>query len=341
MARQRLSRADRELLAQRRLVRILDDLVVANMRTLEMKISDSGPDEQRVNPHVITAVRNDMLKRRALQRHGVWYYRALANPQRVEERLSVLEPLHQKTNERGFTMRLGQTLEISILRALNKSPLDFVGGFSDLDQHDDGTLYRKEEPPLSFSGRRMPGDRRFDFLAFHRSGPIGLEAKNIREWIYPDRDEIKELLFKAVAADTLPVLIGRRIPYVTFRLLRTCGVLVFENFNQLYPAADAALAAQVRERGNLGYHDVRTGNQPNDRLLRFVTTDIARDAEEFRERFNRYKDLLGEFGSGEMSYASFAARVRRRENGQVEDSDEEYDETGWPDHPDDMEPELD
>lgn len=285
MARQRLSRAERQLLAQRRLVRILDDLVVANMRTIEMKISDSGPEEQRVNPHVITVVRNDMLKRRALQRSGIWYFRSLADPRRVADRLAILEPLHKRTNERSFTMRLGQTLEIAVLRALHQSPLDFVGGFTDLDQHDDSTLYRKEEPPLNFSGRRMPGDRRFDFLAFHASGPIGLEAKNIREWIYPDRDEIKELLFKAAAADTLPVLIGRRIPYVTFRLLQTCGVFVFENFNQLYPGADAALAAEVREKGNLGYHDVRAGNEPNDRLLRFLTTDLPRDAEEIPRPF--------------------------------------------------------
>ena len=100
MARQRLSRNQRAALAQRRLVRVLDALTVANMRTLEMKISDSGPDDQRVDPHIITAVRNDMLRRRVLLRRGNWYYRALADQNRVEQRLQILEPLYERTVQR-------------------------------------------------------------------------------------------------------------------------------------------------------------------------------------------------------------------------------------------------
>jgi hypothetical protein len=168
----------------------------------------------------------------------------------------------------------------------------------------------------------MPGDRRFDFLAFHPSGPLGIEAKNIREWLYPDRPEVRDLLYKAAVADTVPILIGRRIPYVTFRLLWACGALVFENFNQLYPEADAALASEVREKANLGYHDVRVGPEPNPRLLRFITETIGARAEQARARFEQFRDLIHEFGAGEMDYASFAARVRRRENGQPEDFDE-------------------
>lgn len=307
----------------RRLVRNLDTLGVANMRTLEMKVADAGPEHLRVDPHVLTKVRRELEEAgRIIRVKQVWFHRETAERARVQARLALLEPLYARMNDHNLKLRLGQTLEIAILRALEDAPFDFVGGFVDLDQHDDSTLYRKEEPPLRFSGRRMPGERRFDFLAFHASGPIGIEAKNIREWMYPDRDEIKDLLLKAVTADTLPVMITRRIPYVTFRLLQPCGVMLFENFNQLYPTADAALAAQVRQKDLIGYHDVRAGNAPNPNLQRFIQSTIPGNAVEYRERFNRYRDLLERFATDDLTYAGFAARVRRREQGVPEDSDE-------------------
>ena len=235
---------------------------------------------------------------------------------------------------------MGQALEIAILRALEQSELHFVGGFIDLAQHDDSTLYRKEEPPLRFSGKQMPGDKRFDFLAFHpKAGSIGIEAKNVREWIYPDRREVKELLTKAVVSDSVPVLIARRIPYVTRRLLDVSGVMLFENFNQLYPIADATLAAQVSQKDLLGYHDVRVGNDPNARLVEFVTNTVSARAEEYRERFNRYRDLLQRFAEGELSYAGFAARIRRRENALPENGDHTADEDNF--DPNDYEEDLD
>ena len=33
------------------------------MRTLEQKISDAGPNDQRIDPHILTEVRNDLLVR--------------------------------------------------------------------------------------------------------------------------------------------------------------------------------------------------------------------------------------------------------------------------------------
>lgn len=313
---------------------------MANSRTLEMKISDAGPSNQRVNPHVLTKVKGELVKSGRLKKvQQIWYHRITEPAARVEERLGLLKPLYKATNDASLKLRIGQTLEIAIWRALEATDLNFVGGFTDLDDHDDSTLYRKEEPPLRFSGKKMPGDKRFDFLAFHpEAGSIGIEAKNTREWLYPNRAEIKELLLKALTSDSVPVLIARRIPYVTFRLLATCGVMLFENFNQLYPYADAELCSQVAHKDLLGYHDVRVGNEPNQRLLDFITKTIVKEAGEYRERFEHNKDLLEKFVSGELYYASFAARVRRREQGVDEDSDGESE----PDYdPDDYEPDWD
>lgn len=54
----KLSREERETLAETRILRVLGTNTVANQRTLEQKIADAGPFNQRIDPHVLTEVRN-------------------------------------------------------------------------------------------------------------------------------------------------------------------------------------------------------------------------------------------------------------------------------------------
>jgi hypothetical protein len=50
----------------------------------------------------------------------------------------------------------------------------------------------------------------------------------------------------------VPVIIGRRIPYVAFRLLYPCGVILHQTHNQLFPVSDQELADRARHKDNLG-----------------------------------------------------------------------------------------
>ena len=187
--------------------------------------------------------------------------------------------------------------------------------------------YSKEEPPLSLSGRRLPGKKRLDFICVHpECGGVAVEAKNVRPWLYPNEDEVVDLIAKAVALDSVPVLIARRIPFVTSKLLLPCGVVMHQTYNQLYPAADHHLAEKARDRRLLGYHDIRVGNQPDARLVKFIGSNLPRVLPGARERFDRYKDLLADFGDRTVPYKEFTARVRRRSQGTDEDSDIDWDE---------------
>ena len=201
-----------------------------------------------------------------------------------------------------------------------------MGNFLDLAAHGDGTPYSKEEPPQSLSGKSISGEKRLDFLVQHpQAGWAGIEAKNIREWLYPDRKEIRDLLTKCVALDVVPILIGRRIPFVTFKVLSTCGVIFHQTYNQLLPETEHELAEQAKDKTLLGYHDIRTGNMPDSRLQKFIQTNLVKILPEARLKFNEYKDLIEAYTKG-MEYKVFAARVRRRTDGTPEDSDWEYEE---------------
>jgi hypothetical protein len=319
---------DREDLARRRLISVLGRQVVANARTLEQKIADAGPANMRIDPHILTSARAKLIEEGVIQRvtagHKLWYHLGNTPSVQVKNRLETLLALSERISEKNFTLRLGQALEIATYRALVEinPEIEFFGTFPDLDTHDDSKLYSKLEPPAHLGKRVIPGKKLLDFIVRHPDGfYLALECKNVREWMYPDRSEVLDLIKKSLALNCVPVLIARRIPFVTFKLLNAVGVIVHQTYNQLFPYADAELAAEVRNKELLGYHDIKVGSIPDARLSKFIITNMMNVAAEAREKFEAHKDLLTEFVEG-APYMIFAAKVRRRANGQREDRDE-------------------
>lgn len=314
-------------LAQKRITNILRRHVVANHRTLEQKIADAGPTPQRINPHVI-ATALDIMERDGLvvaetHMNGNWMYLSGAPPEQVRTRLSVQLTLWRELQTQKLTRRVGQTLEIAVYKCLvRQNALRHLGAYVDLEEHDDHELFSKEEPPSMLDGRAFPGKSRVDFAVSHPTARWGaIEVKNKREWMYPSNADIRELLQKALAVDAIPILIARRIPFVTFRVLSPCGLVIHQTFNQLFPASELDLVTKIRDKESLGYHDVRCGNGPDARLVKFLCTNLPTVMPSAREKFDANRDLLERYADGEMSYAEFAARVRRRQSGTNEDSD--------------------
>lgn len=321
----KLTRAERSAIARKRLIRVLTKHGIATARTLEQKISDAGPTPQRIDPHILTEVRKEMVREGRIKRvqraQEPWFYLPETPGKTIEARLKLQEDVLKPLHKRDVVLRLGQTLEIATYRALCDTDMTFFGRFKDLDDHDDSTLYKKEEPPSHIGKKALKGDEKLDFIVNMPGARLGIECKNVRQWLYTDREEVRETLRKCLALDLVPVIIARRIPFVTFKLLSTCGVILHQVYNQLLPAADAVLADKARHKDLLGYHDIRTGNVPDARLKKFIGTNLLSVAEESREKFDEYEDLLSDFASDVIDYSEFAARVRRRTAGTNEDHD--------------------
>jgi hypothetical protein len=326
--RLKLDRLVRKQLAEKRLLSVIARHGIAAARTLEQKISDAGPSDQRIDPHILTGVRNELVKTGELVRenhhNAPWFRLGNSDPEFIAKRFKELSPVYQAYTNGKFAVRVGQALEIATYRALSQTNYEFFGRFKNLDAHDDSSLYEKEEPPQHIGTRSLSGNQRLDFLVRHPDSSVkalGLECKNVREWLYPDREEVIEVVAKCLALDAVPVLIGRRIPFVTFKLLSACGVILHQIYNQLVSSTDTALAEKARDKTILGYHDIRLGNDPDARLLKFICNNMFSVAIEARARFDRHRDLLEAFVTGEHPYSEFAARLRRRLRGQNEDND--------------------
>src|SRR6266567_7054777 len=162
-----MPRADRLAIAARRLRRVLTTHTVAHARTLEQKISDAGPGHLRVDPHLLTEARRDLITAQEIalipDEHGAWFSLSTTPLPEVRGRLAVLRPLHNRFVAPAVSQRTGQALEIAVFRALStQQRLGFLGAFRDLDDHDDATPYSKVEPPSHLSGRSIPNDRSLD-----------------------------------------------------------------------------------------------------------------------------------------------------------------------------------
>jgi hypothetical protein len=128
----KVTREEREQIAEARLLRVLGTLTVANQRTLEQKISDAGPYNQRIDPHILTEVRNRLHHEGVIatvtRENAPWYYAGNTPAEAVTAKLAELLPIYKACNDIGG--RVGQTLEIATYRALCQIPnADFSGRF--------------------------------------------------------------------------------------------------------------------------------------------------------------------------------------------------------------------
>jgi hypothetical protein len=307
---------DRIALAQKRLLRVLGNHTVASARTLEQKISDAGPFPQRIDPHILTAARDGLAREGkilVLKRSAPWFYLPGTPEAKLKERLAAQEAIHSALGRQNLTMRVGQALEIAIFKGLLRQEHHFFGGFTDLDSHSDATLFSKEEPPSTISGRTLPQGKKLDFAIITQdAGLAGIEAKNLREWLYPHSEQFRALFFKCCILDAVPVMIARRLPYAAFSVLNPCGVILHQMYNQLFPLADAALGERAKDKNLLGYHDLRIGNDPDSRLAAFLQVNLPKVLPEARRRFAKFKDLLLAYGTGELNYKAFAGIAIRR-----------------------------
>lgn len=302
--------AQRLTLAKKRILKLLARQTVCAARTIEHKLHATGPNPQRIDPHVTTNAIRELLFTGQISRisrtNTHWYHLPESPKDLVKAKLDKLAPLYFRVLANNFVHRTGQALEIAVFRSLlalhQQDPrINFLGHFLDLDAHDDSTLYSKEDPPRAISGRHITGYRRLDFL-LTTPAICAIEVKNGRPVIYPRSEELTELLSKALDLDAVPIFVARRLHPTVVQTFARTGLLVHETYGQRYPAADIDLANEVKHKDSLGWHDIRVGNNPDTRMLKFFCEVLPRKLEQATADFHRCKGLLRGFVDAEISF---------------------------------------
>lgn len=326
-------------LAKSRIRDILSQRVVATTQIFEHLICDMG--NLSLEPRIVGMARKTLIRDGELREwrtdranDPMWFYLPNASLTDVESHIDRLSDVLRGLARQAVKKRRGQCLELAIYRALLRQQRgEYFGQFPNFDPTDlerPNKLYRKEEPPSHIGNRAIPGERPLDFLYMHDSAGFGgIEAKNVRQWLYPDHADIRGFLVKCVALDCVPVLVARRLPGVTIEVLGSSGVVIHQTLNQLYCVADKDLAESAMRQDSLGFDDIRIGDEPDAALSHFIGTKLDNELPVARKRFDKFKDLLTRYAYEKIQYPEFVGRVRLRAAGK--------DDTAWKnddqDHP--------
>jgi hypothetical protein len=306
---------DRIAIAKNRIQSVLDREIVAHQKTLEQKIAEQGPTNMRVDPHLIGHAIFDLrhLNRLADHHHNStgnkpWYANIGTTAANVQGRLAELAPLYQSVTGGGFGNQTGDALEIVVFKCLDRlytaDPKYAYQGYFDLAAPTNAEgRHPKVQPPKNIG--RFATQKEADFLQFgHTAGPLCLECKNYREWIYPHHQIIIDLISKASDLNAVPVLIARRLHYTTrTNLLEPAGIIAHESYFQYYPPEHSELADKVRHKRSLGFTDIIATDEPHERTTKFISKPLPKIAPEMGKRWAANKAALVEYAQGSLNLA--------------------------------------
>lgn len=261
---------------------------------------------------------------RVRERGGTrWFSNPATSDADADAKLQQIVPLHEATRG-NFSNLVGDALELVCYKALDRVYIRqpryaYQGSFDLAAPKNAEGRYTKIQPPKSIGAHKTIKEA--DFLQFgHDAGPMCIECKNYREWLYPNSALIKELIIKAADLNAIPVLVHRRIHYTTLtNFLEPAGIIAHESYYQYYPASHADLANKVKNARLLGFSDVTAAEEPQPRTIEFFATKLPAISARMAEAWNRNKDALREYALDGINLSQLYKAIGSRAGGKWRD----------------------
>lgn len=307
------------VIADKRIRSVLAKRRISYSSHFEMKISEAGPNYMRAEPHIIFNALKIMLRQGQIEHYtpkvplvnaptffvptdfkGAADYSRARNF--VEWRdLFVVSSAQSKYC--GFVLEkmvFDSILSTNHYHILGSAPLYNDQGYLDKGKGSEILTYQGNDIYKAEAGSG------FDLFAIHKATdtPIGIEAKNLREWIYPASEEVWRAIARGCTLNCLPVIIARKISFIArVGFFAEFGILGFEtNFqyfdHQIQRDTGYKFKEKVIDKNRLGFADIKlikpTATTPSH-LVNFFDDTLNNYAEEYFEKFQRHKALLKKY----------------------------------------------
>ncbi|MBU9675197.1 hypothetical protein KTG14_17615 [Planococcus sp. CP5-4_YE] len=315
------TREEWEAIASKRIQSILATRRISYSSHLEIKISEAGPNHLRAEPHIISNALRHMNKAKEIANYKP------TNLPSGDNNPKYFVPLDfsgaaDASRSRSFvewrnlflwasqrSEYCGFVLEKIIFDAVLETDKYHVLGSAPIYGPDGKLMKSSGSEMLTYQGNdvyKAESGAGFDLFAIHKSShtPIGIEAKNIREWIYPASVEVWRAIARACTLECLPVIIARKISYISRGgFFANFGILGFEtNFQymaqQVQPDSKYTFKDKVIHKDKLGFADIKL-LKPKDpvpsHLVMFFDDILDQQAEIYFEKFMKHKDLLKKY----------------------------------------------
>lgn len=297
-------------LAKRRIGNILEKHRISYSRHLEIKISEAGPNYMRVEPVLVNKALSQLIKSKAVmvvnespKIIGAPDFGKPGDKSRLAAFLGWRDLFVKKSNDDPIC---GMVLEHLISETVSDSDKYWVVGGGP-KYNDEGKLYKpKGSEVLFFENREIfkaEHGAGFDLFAIDKENqiPIGIEAKNIREWLYPASQEVWRAIARACTLECLPVIAARKISYITTAgMFSRFGIMGFETqfqyfHNDVQKESKYQFKDKVINKDRLGFADIKLVKQkdkPPKHFNHFFENILPNYSQEYFDRFMENRDLL-------------------------------------------------
>lgn len=269
-------------LAERRIISVLQSRIAANIRQLEVKISESGPGNIRPEPHILSDALRSLSDRgqiRTSKPKGVerreetrFYSLAKNDPELVRGRIKELLVPYRTHRMLADTEEYCSRVLEDIVRLC----FDASSGYTYLG--------------------RLPKSSPLDGVYELKAQKIGVEVKNVREWIYPTSGEVWIMVRKCLQINAIPFLVTRKTSYIARNFLDELGIMHFQVWRQVFSKDVAHLLPDIQHTDRLGYKDVVAVDIiPNPHLVAHLQDTLPGQIAGYRAQWDRRQDVLHEF----------------------------------------------
>lgn len=288
---------DWRVYAARRLGALLRKHKVCSTREMEARLSDFGSNlNPRVEPHHLSTARKMLNLQKVSEKYAPLYSLPNTPLSSISPIIARKELLHEAF--RNFTRNpfCGDVAEkivfASMEKALNLS----------IEPHTLGQVSQignlKTTNPLD-SYALLPFA---DNTRQRRVATIGIEIKNIREWIYPESIEIWKALKACIDLDCIPIIITRAFHYTTGTFFRDIGAFGRETRHQYFSSKLWKDPLYTPLKKELCFRDMILWpeGKPDPMVTRFFSDLLPRYIFRTATTFEHNKPLIAQYAQGPL-----------------------------------------
>ncbi len=131
---------------------------------------------------------------------------------------------------------------------------------------------------------------------------LGIEVKNIREWIYPESVEIWKTLKSCIDLECIPIIISRAIHYTAFTFFQDIGALGYKTNHQYFSSTLWGHPLYTPLKNELYFHDMILWKEdkPDPMVTSFFSDVLPERISQTTRNFETNKQLIAKYAQGPL-----------------------------------------
>lgn len=292
-------------IGERRILSILNKYTACTLKQFQLKISEAGPNNQRVEPILLDISGDNLFKKGQLDSKKMIckgnkvtvFHKISEDIVDVMDRVDKLQGWYTTYSEvvsDNSGKYCGNVLEhmiINAIRATGKYIL-FSNAYEDTPS---GIIVAKSGNLSMYEDRYT--DNPLDAIGIHKKSltPIGIEIKNKIEWKYGGDSDIWNMIYKCCELNICPIFIARKVPHITKFFFNKAGILGMDTQFQFIHPSQKSKMEDIITKDKLGYAHIKFETEYRPFMEKYFDTVVDNHIEAYHKRFLENKAELYEY----------------------------------------------